>query len=412
MDALFDAALDLPAGEQAAFVARECGDDEGLCAEVLELIRAYQHESFLESPAARIAAPLLEATKGPGASVPDRIGPFRVVREIGRGGMGRVYLGERADGQFEQRVAIKLIQHATPGVLRRFVEERRILALLEHPGIARLVDGGLTAAGLPYFAMELVEGEPIDRYCEARDLTVDQRLALFAGVCDAVGYAHQRLVIHRDLKPSNILVTADGQVKLLDFGIAKLLGPSDRDDMTRTGFLIMTPEFAAPEQIRGAPVSTATDVYSLGVLLYLLLTGGRPYDLRGRSPAEVERIVCVDLPTRPSSKVLPVVGRGLRGDLDLIVMTALQKEEGRRYQSPAALAEDLRRFRQGRPILARPDSARYRLDKFLRRNRTTVATAAVAVAALVGATAFSVVQMRDGEGVGHLFPGSTVAEAC
>jgi tetratricopeptide (TPR) repeat protein len=395
VDALFDAALDLPAGEQAAFVARECGDDEGLCAEVLELIRAYQHESFLESPAARIAAPLLEATKGPGASVPDRIGPFRVVREIGRGGMGRVYLGERADGQFEQRVAIKLIQHATPGVLRRFVEERRILALLEHPGIARLVDGGLTAAGLPYFAMELVEGEPIDRYCEARDLTVDQRLALFAGVCDAVGYAHQRLVIHRDLKPSNILVTADGQVKLLDFGIAKLLGPSDRDDMTRTGFLIMTPEFAAPEQIRGAPVSTATDVYSLGVLLYLLLTGGRPYDLRGRSPAEVERIVCVDLPTRPSSKALPVVGRGLRGDLDLIVMTALQKEEGRRYQSPAALAEDLRRFRQGRPILARPDSARYRLGKFLGRNRTTVATAAVAVAALVGATAFSVVQMRE-----------------
>ncbi len=395
MDALFDAALDLPAGEQAAFVARECGDDDALCAEVLELIRAYQHESFLESPAARIAAPLLEAAKGPGAAVPERIGPFRVVREIGRGGMGRVYLGERADGQFEQRVAIKLIQHATPGVLRRFVEERRILALLEHPGIARLVDGGLTAAGLPYFAMELVDGEPIDRYCEARDLTVDQRLELFAGVCDAVGYAHQRLVIHRDLKPTNILVTADGQVKLLDFGIAKLLGPSDRDDMTRTGFLIMTPEFAAPEQIRGAPVSTATDVYSLGVLLYLLLTGGRPYDLRGRSPAEVERIVCVDPPTRPSSKALPVVGRRLRGDLDLIVMTALQKEEGRRYQSPAALAEDLRRFRQGRPILARPDSARYRLGKFLKRNRTTVATAAVAVAALVGATAFSVAQMRE-----------------
>jgi serine/threonine-protein kinase len=395
VDALFNDALDLPAGEQAGFIARECGEDEALRAEVLELIRAYRHDSVLESPGSRVASLLLEDTKGPGAAVPDRIGPFRVVREIGRGGMGRVYLGERADGQFEQRVAIKLIQHGTPGVLRRFVEERRILALLEHPGIARLVDGGLTGAGLPYFAMELVEGEPIDRYCESRDLTLDQRLELFAGVCDAVGYAHQRLVIHRDLKPTNILVTADGQVKLLDFGIAKLLAPSEREDLTRTGFLVMTPEYAAPEQIRGAPISTETDVYSLGVLLYLLLTGGRPYDLRGRSPAEIERIVCLDPPTRPSSKAQPAVSRRLRGDLDLILMTALQKEESRRYQSPGAFAEDLRRFRQGRPILARPDSARYRLGKFLRRNRTTLGAATVAAAALVGATGFSVVQMRE-----------------
>ena len=211
VDTIFDAALDIPTEEHTAFIERECAGDEALRVEVLELVRAYHRsESVLESPAARLAAPLLDAAVGADGPVPARIGSFRVVREIGSGGMGRVFLGERADGQFEQRVAIKLIQHGAPGVLRRFVEERRILAMLEHPGMARLVDGGITDGGLPYFAMELVEGEPIDRYCEAHELTLDQRLELFAGVCDAVAYAHQHLVVHRDLKPSNILVTADG----------------------------------------------------------------------------------------------------------------------------------------------------------------------------------------------------------
>jgi serine/threonine-protein kinase len=236
---------------------------------------------------------------------------------------------------FDRRRAA--IQRA-PGVARRFSEERRILALLEHPGIARLVDGGITADGVPYFAMELVEGEPIDRWCDTSELTVDRRLELLEDVCDVVDYAHRHLVIHRDLKPSNILVTASGQVKLLDFGIAKLLGAPAGDDLTRTGFSVMTPEFAAPEQVRGMPISTATDVYSLGVLLYLLLTGERPYDLRGKSPAEIERIVCEDVPPKPSSKAPPAARRRLHGDLDLIVMTALQKEPHRRYQSPAALA--------------------------------------------------------------------------
>ena len=328
VDAIFDAALDLPVEEQAAFIDRECGGDESLRAEVLGLMRAYHHaDSVLDSPAARLAAPLLDGAAAIGGPVPGRIGPFRVVREMGRGGMGRVLLGERDDGQFEQRVAIKVIHQGGPGVLRRFVEERRILALLEHPGIARLVDGGITEQGLPYFAMELVEGEPIDRYCETHDLTLDQRLELFIGVCDAVAYAHQHLVVHRDLKPSNILVTARGQVKLLDFGIAKLIGGPEREDLTRTGFLVMTPEFAAPEQIRGTPISSATDVYALGVLLYQILTGSRPYDLRGRSPAEVERIVCVEAPPRPSSRAPAPLARRLRGDLDLIVLTALQKEQ-------------------------------------------------------------------------------------
>jgi serine/threonine-protein kinase len=333
VDSIFDAAVDIPAGERTAFIDRECGDDEALRAEVHELVRAYhQSDSVLESPAARLAAPLLESAAAASGPVPERIGPFRIVREIGRGGMGRVFLGERADGQFEQRVAIKLIQHGAPGVLRRFVEERRILARLEHPNIARLVDGGITESGLPYFAMELVEGEPIDRYCESRALTLEQKLPLFAAVCDAVAYAHHHLVIHRDLKPSNILVTTDGKVKLLDFGIAKLLGaPRPDEDVTETRFSAMTPEFAAPEQIRGEPVSTATDVYSLGVLLHLLLTGERLYDVRGKSPAEIERIVCEEAPPKASSRARPELRRALRGDLDLIVMTALQKEPERRY---------------------------------------------------------------------------------
>jgi serine/threonine-protein kinase len=398
VDTIFDAAVDVPTDEQTAFIDRACGGDEGLRAEVLELVRAYHRsDSVLESPAARIAAPFLEAAAAVAGPVPDRIGPFRVVREVGRGGMGRVFLAERADGQFEQRVALKLIQHGAPGVVRRFVEERRILARLEHPGIARLVDGGVTDGGLPYFAMELVEGEPIDRYCDAHKLTVDRRLELFVAVCDAVSYAHHRLIIHRDLKPSNILVTADGRVKLLDFGIAKLLGAPAGDDATRTGFSAMTPEFAAPEQIRGTPVSTATDVYSLGVLLYLLLTGERPYDVRGKSPAEIERIVCVDTPPRPSSKAPAPLGRRLRGDLDLIVMTALQKPEQRRYQSPAALAQDLQRFRQGRVILARPDSARYRLGKFLRRNRTAVVSGGLVALALVASTVITAAQMVEAQ---------------
>ena len=400
VDTIFDAVIDLPTEFQAAFIDQACGDDDELRAEVLDLLRAYhQADSFLEAPAAAIAAPILEAAAALSGPLPDRIGAFRIVREIGRGGMGRVFLGERVDGDFEQRVALKLIQHGAPGIVRRFVEERRILALLEHPGIARLIDGGITANGLPYFAMELVEGgEPIDRYCDSRNLTIDQRVDLFVDVCDAVSYAHQRLIIHRDLKPSNILVKADGQVKLLDFGIAKLLGrQQSTSDLTRTEYQALTPEFAAPEQVRGESVSTATDVYSLGVLLYLLLMGQRPYDLRGKTPGEVERIICNEMPPKPSSVARAAVQRELRGDLDLIVMTALQKSETRRYQSPAALAGDLQRFRQGRPILARPDSARYRLGKFLSRNRTPVTIATATATALVAATVFSVVQMREAQ---------------
>ena len=399
VDALFDAVLDLPTTDQAAFIERACGDDATLRAEVVQLLRAHHRSgSILDAPAAQLSPLLLDGAGALADPIPDRIGPFRVVRAIGEGGMGQVFLGERADGQFEQRVALKVIRHPVPGLVRRFLEERRILALLEHPHIARLVDGGITSDGLPYFAMEFVDGEPIDRYCDARNLSLDDRLMLFERVCDVVSYAHQHLIIHRDLKPANILVRSDGEVKLLDFGIAKLLdapGGQPRLDETRTGFRVMTPDVAAPEQVLGRPVSTATDVYALGVLLYALITGERPYDVRGKSPAEIERIVCDQIPPAPSLRAPAALRRRLRGDLDLIVMTALQKQEERRYQSPAALALDLRRFRGGEAILARPDSARYRLGKFIVRHRTSVTVVGLLAATVAaGATRERVLRNR------------------
>jgi serine/threonine-protein kinase len=423
IDDIFDAALDLPPNARDEFIARACGDDAALAAEVRTLLAAHGRSAdFLESPAVQLGAALLEepAALGVSPSAPQRAGPFRIVRELGAGGMGVVYLAEREDGQFEQRVALKLIRHVGrgDGVIRRFVEERRILALLEHPGIARLVDGGVTDQGMPYFAMELVEGDPIDTYCDVRCLTTDERLDVFGDVCDAVQYAHEHLVIHRDLKPSNILVRSDGQLKLLDFGIAKLLDPlraADGGTYTQTGLIALTPEYAAPEQIRGAGVSTATDTYALGVLLYRLLAGRRPYDVRGKTPADVERIVCESEPPRPSATLgadgaddaperarlrgvtVDKLRRQLQGDLDLIVMKALHKDATRRYASAAFLRDDLQRYRTGRPVLARPDSAAYRFRKFASRNRSVVGASSITILALVGATGFSVTQMREAQ---------------
>ena len=397
-DAVFDAVLDLPASEQTAYVDRACADDPELHEEVLQLLRAHRRSgSFLDAPAVHLASPLLDEGDPFTDAVPDRIGHFRIARAIGQGGMGRVFLGERADGQFEQRVAIKVLHHGAPGLVRRFLEERRILALLQHPGIARLIDGGITDGGLPYFALEFVEGEPIDTWCELRQLPLERRIALFVDVCHAVSYAHQHLIIHRDLKPTNILVTSAGQVKLLDFGIAKVLGPEGAGSgETLTGFRMMTPEFAAPEQVRGEAISTATDVYSLGVLLYVMLTGERPYDVRGKSLTEIERIVCEYEPPNASTRAPRHVRRRLLGDLDLIVRTALQKRPERRYQSPEALAQDLERYVEGHAIHARPDSAAYRVRKFVGRHRTGVAIAAMLLIALVsGASRERVLRNRS-----------------
>jgi serine/threonine-protein kinase len=387
IDAVFDALLDLPADEQMPYLDRASGDDPELREEVLLLLQAHRRaEGILESPVGHRARALLDdkALLAP-ESVPDRIGPWRVVHPIGHGGMGAVYLGHREDGHFEQRAAIKVIRHGSHGLVRRFLEERRILALLEHPGIARLIEGGLTPDGLPYFAMELVEGVHLDRYCDDHDLTVDRRLEVFAEVCEAVSYAHHHLIIHRDLKPSNILVTPAGRVKLLDFGIAKLLSDEAGTHQTDTRLPAMTPQFAAPEQIRGEAVSTATDVYALGVLLYLLLTDQHPYDVQSKSLAELTRIICEQEPPRPSTRAPE--SRRIRGDLDLIVLTALHKDPKRRYQTPAALAEDLQRFREARPILARSDTAGYRLAKFVGRHRAGVAVAASLVVLLAAGAA-------------------------
>ena len=382
VDAVFDKVLELPPHEQAAYIERTCSDDPELRDEVLQLLRAHHRVGgILDTP---ITGGFSRAEP---VGADERIGPFRIIRPLGTGGMGQVYLGIRDDDQFEQRVALKLIRHPSDAIMRRFFEERRILAWLEHPRIARLIDGGLTSDGMPYFAMEFVDGEPIDVYCEHRGLSLDDRLALFEQVCDAVSYAHQHLIIHRDLKPGNILVTNDGQVKLLDFGIAKVLDPAGPEDHTRTGLRVMTPDVAAPEQVRGTPVSTATDVYALGILLYQLITGHRPYDVRDKSPAEFERIVCDVLPPPPSQRMSGREGwrRRVEGDLDLIVMTALQKKEAHRYQSPNQLALDLHRFRNGFAISARPDTLGYRTRKFLDRHRAVVVASVLIVGGIIAA---------------------------
>ena len=311
-----------------------------------------------------------------------RVGPYRLVRSLGEGGMGRVYAAERADGAFEQTVAVKLLHNVFPSdeVLRRFQRERDILATLNHPNIAHILDAGPSELG-PFLAMELVEGEPLLKYCQDRESGLSERLELFATVCDAVHFAHQKRVIHRDLKPSNVFVTRDGMIKLLDFGIAALIddagGPTP--GLTRTGMSPMTPEYASPEQIRGEPASVASDTYALGVLLYELLTGQRPHRLSGLSPSQIERAISERTPTRPS---LAGHHRELRGDLDTIVLKAMHKEESRRYSSVAALVGDLRRHLEGRPVKARPDRLTYRLSTWTRRNRV-VAGAAAAVATVV-----------------------------
>jgi len=406
IEELFQTAVDLPADERHPYIAGACAGDEALREQVVALVEQFEAAGdFIEEPALA-ATPLRQQTDAYATApfsandvidpaIGRRIGAYRVVREIGRGGMGAVYLAERADGEFRQRVAVKLIKRGmdTDFILRRFRNERQILATLDHPYIARLLDGGTTDDGLPYFVMEHIEGLPVYRYSDERQLTVGERLRLFGMVCDAVNYAHQKLVIHRDIKPSNILVTPGGVPKLLDFGIAKLLNPEFAGeitlDPTATAMRLMTPEYAAPEQVRGEPVSPATDVYSLGVLLYELLTGHRPYRLRNRSPHEMARVICEEEPPHPSVRItspedlLPAnqpgasaaraeesdtlgylywcrgatvetLRRELAGDLDNVVMKALRKEPSERYRTAEEMREDIVRYIEGRPVEAPP----------------------------------------------------------
>lgn len=397
---ILDEALELDSGARTAYVQRACAGDDGLRAAVERLLAADRDSGgFLEQPA---DAYLSDVLPDPDALPPGTlVGPYRVIRELGHGGMGLVYLAERADGQFEQQVALKLVRTGLLGeeVQRRFLSERRILARLDHPNIAHLVDGGLAANGRPWFAMEYVDGAPLVDWCDQRRLGVLERIRLFTDVCEAVRHAHQKLLVHRDIKPSNILVTGEGRVKLLDFGIAKLLDDTDEEQgTTRTGLRLLTPEYAAPEQVRGEAVTTATDVYALGAMLYELLVGRRVHQFARLTPAEIERVICLEEPTVPSFAVArdrdQAVRRGtdtgrlrrhLRGDLDTVILRALQKDPGRRYPTADALLADLRRYLDGLPVEARPDSTWYRTSRFVRRHWIGVsATVAVVLALAVG----------------------------
>lgn len=375
---VLDAALDRPAAERPALLAFLCGDDDALRQEALSLLDAAEDDGGLDAFAERNPDPL-----EPGGNA----GPYRLLKLLGAGGMGAVYLAERADGQFEKQVAVKLIKRGmdTDEILRRFRAERRILARLEHPHIARLLDAGMTADARPFFVLEYVGGLPINRYARERALPLRERLALFRQVCAAVQFAHQNLVIHRDLKPANILVTASGEVKLLDFGIAKLIAPEDDltpDALTVTGAGARpyTPAYAAPEQLRGEAATTATDVYALGAVLYELLTGKRAFGPR-RAPD--------DEPARPSAQA-----PALRGDLDNILQVALRVDPARRYPSAGALGDDLRRHLEKLPVRARPDTWDYRARRFVARNRIAAAAAALIGVSLVGGIVATTHQAR------------------
>ena len=385
----FDRALDRPAAERAEVLARLARRDAALAREVEQLLSANACAGdFLETPA-------VEAVDlRPPATVPGRIGPYEIERELGHGGMGTVYLASRTADGFHQTVALKLVRRGMDSdfILDRFRSERRILAGLEHAGIARLLDGGSTENGAPYFVMEYIPGRHLLDDARERRLSVRDRLLLFLEVCDAVAYAHRHLVVHRDIKPSNVLVTPDGSPKLLDFGLAKLLRPDDGgpEGKTETALPLLTPDYASPEQVRGEHITTATDIYSLGVVLYELLTEKRPYRLTGRSREAIARAVCEEEPARPSA-----AAPALKGDLDNIVLMALRKEPERRYASAEQLGEDVRRYLEGRPVLARKDTLAYRTGKFVTRHKAGVAAAALAVLLLAGATVAALQQARE-----------------
>lgn len=390
---LFDAVVDLPVDQRRAELERLAPHDTALHHEVEAIITAsFTTAGMIVSPAAAIlgsadAASLVGIT----------FGPYTATRLVGMGGMGAVYEAVRTDDQFQQRVAIKVMQRAAGGdlMVARFRRERQILASLNHPNIATLLDGGIAADGQPFLVMEFVEGEPITTWCRSHDTGWRDRIALFQQVCGAVHYAHRNLVIHRDLKPANILVTMEGRVKLLDFGIAKLLGDAPDDGampLTRGGARAFTPEYASPEQIRGAPLTTASDVYALGVVLFELLTGRRPHRPQGSALVEIERAV-LDTPVpRPSTVVTGTTRNRLRGDLDAVLLTALHPEPGRRYASAESFGQDLQRYLSGEPVQAHRDWSGYRLKKFVQRNVAATVTTTVLLLALVAGAAIAIVQ--------------------
>ena len=398
VEEIFQSALEQPPQSRSTWLDSTCGGDVELRCEVESLLAAHETGDFDFTRAAFAEALQVLEQRTARVQEGQRIGPYRIVRELGRGGMSRVYLAARADQAFEKQVAIKFVERGLDSeeVTRRFESERHILARLDHPNITRIIDGGTTADGLPFIVMDYVEGQPIDQYCDAHALEVDRRLRLFQGVCAAVHYAHQHLVIHRDIKPANVLVTSEGVPRLLDFGIAKLLATSAATaEATRTVLRRLTPEYASPEQVRGETLTTASDVYSLGVLLYRMLTGQSPYRRPAASANVLERAICDEQPERPSVAVARVqhvpagegtpdrLRRRLAGDLDNIVLMALRKEPQRRYASVEQFSQDIGRYLAKLPVMARADTAAYRAGKFLARHRIGVAATAAMILLLI-----------------------------
>ena len=421
---IFDGALERSEVDRAAYLRVVCARDDELRREVESLLSSHDSAGdFLDKPAASLST-ITQTLVSSGAEIQDyppghRVGAYELQKCIGRGGMGSVWLATRSDKEFKKQVAIKLVKRGmdTQELLRRFRLERQLLAGLTHPNIAALIDGGSTPDGLPYLVMEYVDGIRIDRYCEQHKSTITERLKLFRDVCAAVQYAHGNLVVHRDLKAGNILVTAEGCPKLLDFGIAKLIR-TEHDTLaaaeTRPELRPMTLDYASPEQVRGEPITTATDVYSLGVLLYKLLTGKSPYGLAARSDSALRKAICEQEPLKPSAVVLTDekavipqatqkldvsaeetrdkarrrLKKKLAGDLDMIVLMALRKEALRRYASVEQFSEDIRRYLEGRPVIARSDTFGYRAARFVRRNAVAVAAAAIVGLTLLGVTIF------------------------
>jgi eukaryotic-like serine/threonine-protein kinase len=382
---LFKRAVDRPVEERSAFLDAACGEDLELRDEVESLLKFSKgDDQFLEEPAIEVAvASFLRAALKPD----QRIGHYKIGLHIGSGGMGEVYLAH--DEKLNRQVALKLVRFGIGGeeTARHFRREAQILASLNHPNIAQLYGAEITPEGFSFLVMEYVEGVRIDKYCDENHLSINDRLAMFRRVCGAVHYAHQRLIIHRDIKPANILITKEGEPKLLDFGIAKLLDSETAmaGEQTLTFAAVMTPEYASPEQVRGETMTTASDVYSLGVILYELLAGQRPYRIRGRNPAEIARAINEQEPARPSTAIAKTKNsKLLKGDLDNIVLKAMRKEAQRRYASVEQLSNDISRHLANLPVIARPDTRRYRAAKFVQRNRVWVATAAILFLSLTG----------------------------
>jgi eukaryotic-like serine/threonine-protein kinase len=397
IEALFEPARRLGEVQRREFLHRACAGDSELHRELVALLARSQTagETLRNAVVAEVKRFASDVST---RQIGRRIGAFRLIDFLGEGGMGAVYLAERDDAEFSQRVAIKVLSRAvvSPEAIARFRDERQILAALEHPNIVRLLDGGSADDNLPYLVMEHIEGTSLTRYAGHRRLSVRARVELIRQVCTALQYAHQNLVVHRDIKPSNILVDSDGTPKILDFGIAKLLAPRgsfEREARTRTGSGMFTPEYASPEQARGEAVSTATDIYSVGAVLYELLTGLSPHRAAG-STFDVRRMICEVDPPRPSAVAPLARRRELAGDLDNIILKALHKEPAHRYPSMEQLGEDLRRWLDGLPVLARTPTFGYRALKFVRRNKLIAVAVALVATTLLGATVVSLRQAR------------------